>query len=211
MPREPGTLCARGILLSDLTFDFVKTLLCRAEEDGWRQAKAAFDELETQAEDWLVTDDVPEDSREFRHYVEARYEGQSFEVRVEFDHSLDNVALNDFITAFHAEHKAQYSYDIPERIVEIVNCRLEAVGQTPKPPMESETSGTDEATSTRRVHFGANGGWQEAIVYERGNLITDKEIQGPAILEEMSSTTVVPPNYKATTDEVGNLTLEASK
>ena len=61
------------------------------------------------------------------------------------------------------------------------------------------------------MHFGANGGWQEAIVYERGNLITDKEIQGPAILEEMSSTTVVPPNYKATTDEVGNLTLEASK
>ena len=62
---EPGTLCARGILLSDLTFDFVKTLLCRAEEDGWRQAKAAFDELETQAEEWLVADDVPEDNRRF--------------------------------------------------------------------------------------------------------------------------------------------------
>ena len=211
IPREPGTLCARGILLSDLTFDFVKTLLCRAEEDGWRQAKAAFDELETQAEEWLVADDVPEDNRRFRHYVEARYEGQSFEVRVEFDHSLENVSLDDFITAFHAEHKAQYSYDIPERIVEIVNCRLEAVGQTPKPPMASETSGTDEATSIRHVHFGASSGWQEAIVYKRGNLITDKEIQGPAILEEMSSTTVVPPNYKAITDEVGNLTLEASK
>ena len=77
--------------------------------------------------------------------------------------------------------------------------------------MASETSGTDEATSIRHVHFGASSGWQEAIVYKRGNLITDKEIQGPAILEEMSSTTVVPPNYKAITDEVGNLTLEASK
>ena len=63
---------------------------------------------------------------DFRHYVEARHEGQSFEVRVEFGHSLENVSLDDFITAFHAEHKAQYSYDIPERIVEIVNCRLEA-------------------------------------------------------------------------------------
>ena len=211
VPREPGTLCARGILLSDLTFDFVKTLLCRAEEDGWQQAKAAFVNLETQATKWLIADDVPQDAREYRRYIEARYEGQSFEVRVEFKTSLEEVSMIDFINAFHAEHKTQFSYDIPDRCIEIVNCRLEAVGQTPKPPMENDRSVADKLMTTRYVHFGTNSGWQEAAVYERRSLSTGETIKGPAIIEEMSSTTIVPPNYKVMTDTVGNLTLEPSK
>ena len=178
IPREPGTLCARGILLSDLTFDFVKTLLCRAEEDGWRQAKAAFDELETQAEEWLVTDDVPEDSREFRHYVEARY-GPSFEYG---SNSATRWRMSHWMISSppSREHKAQYCYDIHERIVEIVNAAKPS-GKRPN-LMASETSGTDEATSIRHVHFGASSGWQEAIVYKRSSLITDKRSRVPPFL-----------------------------
>ena len=211
VPREPGTLCARGILLSDLTFDFVKTLLCRAEKDGWQRVKTAFANLETQAAEWLIADDVPQEARGLRRYIEARYEGQSFEVRVEFKTSLGDVSMTDFINAFHAEHKMQFSYDIPERCIEIVNCRLEAVGQTPKPPMENDMPLVDPSITSRYVHFGSNSGWQEATVYERHSLSAGETIVGPAIIEEMSSTTPVPPNYKAITDAVGNLMLEASK
>tara|TARA_B100000676_G_scaffold309743_1_gene374218 strand:+ start:2090 stop:4165 length:2076 start_codon:yes stop_codon:yes gene_type:complete len=211
VPPEPGTLCARGILLSDLTFDFVKTILCRAEEDGWRQAKAAFVNLEKQAMEWLIADEVPQSARGFRRYIEARYEGQSFEVRVEFNTTLENVSITKFIDAFHAEHKTQFSYDIPERSIEIVNCRLEAIGQTPKPPMEINKSVAGNLITWRDVHFGAKCGWQETAVYERGRLSTGEAIEGPAIIEEMSSTTIVPPNHIAITDAVGTLALEASK
>ena len=212
IPREPGTLCARGILLSDLTFDFVRTILRRAEEDGWRRVQAAFATLEAQAEEWLAMDDVPIEARSFRRYVEARYEGQSFEVRVEFNCPVSEVSLETFVNAFHAEHKAQYSYDIQERNVEIVNCRLEAVGETPKPPMQSAEDGGDNPAGIgkRRVHFGANVGWLEATVYDRSKLSPGDEIPGPVIVEEMSSTSVIPPTYRITVDKIGNLVLEPS-
>jgi len=168
--------------------------------------------LEKQAEEWLAADDVPTASRVFRRYVEARYEGQSFEVRVEFDRPISDVSLTTFIAAFHAEHKAQYSYDIQERIVEIVNCRLEAVGVTPKPPMRSAEgqAGMESVIDRRQVHFGANGGWQQAAVHDRAQLTPGTSIAGPAVVEEMSSTTIVPPNHHATVDDIGNLIMEQS-
>jgi len=210
IPREPGTLCARGILLSDLTFDFVRTILRRAEDDGWRRVQEAFEVLEAQAEEWLAKDDVPKEARSLRRYIEARYEGQSFEVRVEFDFPVSEVSLETFVAAFHAEHKAQYSYDIQERNVEIVNCRLEAIGETPKPPMQSAEGGEDGSAETgkRRVHFGANGGWLKATVYDRSKLSPGDKIAGPAIVEEMSSTSVIPPRHHITVDMIGNLVLE---
>lgn len=213
IPREPGTLCARGILLSDLTFDFVRTVLCRAEEEGWNRVRSAFDGLEDQAEEWLSQDSVPVESRAFRRYVEARYEGQSFEVRVEFDESLSNVSLDEFIDAFHAEHKSQYSYDIPERTVEIVNCRLEAVGETPKPPMISteREQPSDSVIDRRQVHFGTRGGWQETSVHDRSHLKPGDTVLGPSVVEEMSSTTIIPPLYRAVVDEIGNLVLEQAQ
>ena len=210
VPREPGTLCARGILLSDQTFDFVRTILGRATEEGWQRACKAFGELEKQAEEWLAKDNVPESARAYRRYVEARYEGQSFEVRVQFEQPIDNVSLEAFLLAFHAEHKTQYSYDIQERHVEIVNCRLEAVGETPKPPMESTSAGEDGSHSrnTRKVHFGAEGGWLDAAIRNRASLAPGDQIVGPAVIEEMSSTTVVPPGCRANVDAIGNLVLE---
>ena len=152
------------------------------------------------------------EARSFRRYVEARYEGQSFEVRVEFDCPVSEVSPKTFVTAFHAEHKAQYSYDIQERNVEIVNCRLEAVGETPKPPMQSAEGDGDASAEIgkRRVHFGSNGGWLEATVYDRSKLSQGDAIAGPAIVEEMSSTSVIPPTYRITVDKIGNLVLEPS-
>ena len=213
VPREPGTLCARGILLSDQTFDFVRTILGRANDDGWQQARNAFGELESQAEEWLAKDGVPESARAYRRYVEARYEGQSFEVRVQFEQSIGSVSLQDFLTAFHAEHKTQYSYDIQERHVEIVNCRLEAVGETPKPPMTSGATASEDERSgnARKVHFGAGGGWLEAAIHDRAALSPGDSVQGTAVIEEMSSTTIIPPGYRAVVDAIGNLVLEQSQ
>ena len=80
MPTNINTSRARHalrprhfVIRPDLRFR--ENIVMPGREDGWRQA-SRFDELETQAEEWLVADDVPEDNRRFRH-VEARYEGQS--------------------------------------------------------------------------------------------------------------------------------------
>lgn len=213
VPCEPGTLCARGILLSDQTFDFVHTILDRANEDGWRRAQDAFVTLEIRAQEWLAKDGVPESARAYRRYVEARYEGQSFEVRVQFERSIGETTLDEFVAAFHAEHKTQYSYDIRGRNVEIVNCRLEAIGKTPKPPMTNMGTpawGKPDAIE-RKVNFGAAGGWLNASIHDRTGLVAGDHIEGPAVVEEMSSTTIIPPKYRAAVDALGNLVLEAKQ
>ena len=203
-------MCARGILLSDQTFDFVRTILGRANEEGWRRVQDAFDALEIRAMERLANDSVPEAARAYRRYVEARYEGQSFEVRVQLDRSIGETTLEEFATAFHAEHKTQYSYDIQERNIEIVNCRLEAVGKTPKPPMSEGAVpvGPPADVIERRVNFGAAGGWFDTPIHDRTTLASGDRIKGPAVLEEMSSTTIIPPGYQAEVDALGNLVME---
>ena len=208
---EPGTLCAQGILMSDRTFDFVHTVLRRAEEGSWDNVQKVFEGLEAQAVQWFVAEEIPEEKRAFRRYLEARYEGQSFEIRVEISESLKDVILRQFLLAFHFEHKSQYSYDIPERAVEIVNCRLEAIGRTAKPPMERKQKYTTKTSKIerRRVHFGMHGGWAEAIVHNRIKILPNTVVYGPAIIEEMSATTIIPPRYRAKVDAIGNLLLES--
>ncbi len=213
VPREPGTLCARGILLSDLTFDFVRTVLGIADESCWDRVRETVAELEGEAAAWLDRDDVAQEARAYRRYIEARYDGQSFEIRVEFTESLTSVSLDDFLRAFATEHKTQYGYDIPGRAIEIVNCRLEAVGTTPKPPMRTESAaegmpGGPEAAGEREIHFSTEIGWRRSAVYDRGGLRAGMQIEGPVVIEEMSSTTIVPPDHAASVDEFDNLVLE---
>lgn len=205
-PVEPGAMCARGILMSDLSFDFVATELYPADDAGWMKTAAVFAGLESQARDWLNRESIAEDRQRFQRFIEARYKGQSFEIPVEI---AANAPLEDFMTAFAAVHERQYGYDIPGRGVELVNCRLSAIGEIPKAPMR-ELAGTTvtPAPPTRRdVYFGE---WTSATIYQRSNLAPGAIVEGPAIIEEMSSTTVLPPGWVANIDAFGNLILEAA-
>ena len=132
---------------------------------------------------------------------------------MQFERSIGETTLDEFVAAFHAEHKTQYSYDIRGRNVEIVNCRLEAIGKTPKPPMTNMGTpawGKPDAIE-RKVNFGAAGGWLNASIHDRTGLVAGDHIEGPAVVEEMSSTTIIPPKYRAAVDALGNLVLEAKQ
>ncbi|MBT5108012.1 MAG: hydantoinase/oxoprolinase family protein, partial [Rhodospirillaceae bacterium] len=206
-PVEPGAMCARGILMSDLSFDFVATELYPAIEAGWTKTAAVFAGLESQARDWLNRESIAENRQRFQRFIEARYKGQSFEIPVEI---AANAPLEDFMTAFAAVHERQYGYDIPGRGVEIVNCRLSAIGEIPKAPMRELSATTiAPAPPTRRdVYFGE---WNSAAIHQRSNLAPGAVVEGPAIIEEMSSTTVLPPGWIANIDAFGNLILEAAR
>jgi N-methylhydantoinase A len=204
-PVEPGAMCARGILMSDLSFDFVATELYAADAAGWTKTTAVFAGLESQACDWLDKENIAEDHRRFQRLIETRYRGQSFEIPVEIS---AEASLEEFLMAFNAVHERQYGYDIPGRGVEIVNCRLVAIGEIPKVPMRKmDITETAAAPSTTRdVYFGE---WVRADIYQRSSLSPGNVVPGPAIIEEMSSTTVLPPGWVANVDAFGNLVMEA--
>ena len=120
-------------------------------------------------------------------------------------------SLTEFIRIFHAEHKIEFSYDIPERNIEIVNCRLEAIGKTHKPSVKESSVPKNVLITkeTRNIYFGDQEGWRDTAVYERKTLPSGEKLLGPAVIEEMSSTTIIPSKYQFIMDPFGNLIMEA--
>jgi len=212
VPAEPGTLCARGILHSDLSFDLAKTRITPVHPKIWPEIAAAFAELARSAAEILDREQVPEADRRALYGIDARYEGQNFEVHV----ALDGLALGgdasalygEFARRFGAAHRAAYGYDIPGRAVEIVTLRLKIIGAVRKPRIMAPAAGSSRGsaeTGRRPVYFDRGTGWVETPVHDRADLPIGTDISGPAIIEEMSATTLLHPGQRATTDAAGNL------
>ena len=217
VPQEPGTLCARGMLLTDISFDFVRSEIAEVTADSWRHACKLFAEMEAEAGAWLERERVPEKEQSFRHHIDARYQGQNFEVMVAMPPGLADEAADGmagFLAEFAAAHQREYGYDVPGRAVEIVNCRLQAVGNVAKAPLrEIGSSGNvvDAVTSKRSVYFGAQHGWLDTPVHARAKLPAGAKLAGPALIEEMSSTVLLAPGQSATVDRIGNLIINVSR
>lgn len=207
VPQEPGTMCARGILLTDISFDFVRSLITQADAGSWPAVMAAFEELRGEARAWLASEHVDEERQRFVGAIDARYDGQNFEVRVAMDDAA-GVTLDQFERRFHEAHAREYGYDVPGRPIQIINCRLQAVGQVVKAPLataQRESTLADARIGERDVYHGKAHGWHQTVVYDRDLLPAGARIAGPAVIEEMSSTTVLGPGHHAEVDEFGTL------
>lgn len=210
-PPAPGTLCARGILMSDPTTDFVETVLAPADADGWAAAMAAFARMAEAASAWLEQETDDADRRRQTWFVEARYLGQSFEAAAPVG---PDDQVEAFVERFHAAHAREHGYDIRAREVEIVNCRViaTATGVKSAPQKLAPAAGaalTPEAM--RDVAFADEDGEVRATataVYDRSKLEAGASFAGPAIVVEKTSTTVAPPGWAVRVDDFGNLILE---
>jgi N-methylhydantoinase A len=207
VPQEPGTMCARGILLTDISFDFVRSLITVVTPGSWPAIAATFDELHADALAWLASERVEEDRRRYVCAIDARYDGQNFEVQVALD-DAHTLTLADFEQRFHDAHTREYGYQVPGRAIQVINCRLQAVGQVVKAPLAAAHSGftlADARTGSREVYHGKAHGWCATEVYDRDLLSAGTTVSGPAVIEEMSSTTVLGPLHRAIVDPYGTL------
>jgi len=214
IPREPGTMCARGILLSEISLDFVRSCINLADTDNWPETLALFDDLRAEGAAWLAGEHVDESMSQFHQTVEARYIGQNFEVGVAIAPN-EAIDLETFTKRFAEAHSAEYGYAIPERVIEIVNCRLKAIGLVPKPfntySPDADASLATAQIETRTVCFDAQKPRVETPVYRRLKLPVDVSFEGPAIIEEMSSTTMIPPETRFRVDQAGNIIITQVK
>jgi N-methylhydantoinase A len=207
IPVEPGTMCARGMLLADVSFDFVRSLIRVVDEQSWPCVLRLFEQMRGEASGWLEREQVVEVDRRYEQCIDARYQGQNFEVVVAVD-ALAEHGLARFIEGFAQVHRREYGYDIPGRPVEIVNCRLKAIGRVPKAPLTERPPGGDLAHSQvdqRDVYFGRATGWRPTPVYARERMGAGLCIKGPAVIEEMSATAVLGPGQAAHIDRFGNI------
>lgn len=210
VPQEPGTLCARGMLLSDISLDFVRTVIAPADGATWERVCKLFDDMLAEGRTWLEGERVETGKQAFHRVIDARYQGQNFEVKVEME-AVEPGGLDMFHEGFRASHRQEYGYDIPDRPVEIVNCRVQAVGTVARPPLAGDKGGgarADAVIDERQVYIGDQHGWVPTQVYARAKLSVGETIPGPAIIEEMSATTVMLPGQSAVVDEIGNIVID---
>ena len=92
-------MCARGILLSDIVHDLVRSAIAPADASGWQNVCHLFDDMRQEGEARLSRDDVAPDDQDYRYFIDARYVGQNHEVRVEMDR-VDEESFEHFLCGF---------------------------------------------------------------------------------------------------------------
>jgi N-methylhydantoinase A len=198
IPPDPGLLSAYGMLAAPPTREVSRTLLVSSSDpDPKGQLDEAFRSLEEQAVAEMVEEGNDRASLTIQHWVDARYRGQSFELRV---------PRNGWIEAFHRAHEERYGYSRPESPVEAVTLRAVAEAA----PLPLAPTSLPEAED--------NPPFQEGTAYYEGNeiqlrrvwrkdLMKGHTLQGPAIVLEYSSTTWLPPGWCLEVDQWGSLLL----
>ncbi len=198
VPLMPGALSAVGILLADTVRDYSRTVMLREAEDN--RITGHLDELRELALEELRSQNL---EGEFSYSLDVRYEGQGYELNLPHG--------NDYLERFHDMHQKRYGYSNQGTPVEIVNLRVRVTVRNAPVALPVQTErpgdGSQAFVKMRPIYF--DGSWQESRVYQRDLLHAGDVFEGPALITEYSSTTVLPPDFTARVDHYGNLILEA--
>lgn len=209
IPILPGNLSALGLLASDQTYERVQTFLARLSTLDPAVLGGALDEHERLGRDELRQRGFDQGTMRFQHALDMRYARQAFELTVDVPGGVRAPAeLRRIFLEAYARH---YGRADPEGEIEIVNLRTTSIGVTGKPvfpPVRGAAQRIANAATARRTLV-VDGAAVEAAVYERDRLPVEVAFDGPAIVEEDGSTTVVLPGWRARRDGTGNLRLSA--
>jgi N-methylhydantoinase A len=208
VPLYPGIHSAVGLLVADNEHDFRRSYLAPVDGAELAYVQRIYDELEKQGQDQLTREGIGEDSQEIQRFAEVRYIGQAHEVNLPVPPGkITKTVLKEIKDLFHQAHFQLYSHSSPEAPSMFVTLAVKAIGRTPKPAFQRIGKGSSRAlpTDKRPVYFGEYRKYMETPIYDRKNLLASHIINGPAIIEQMDSTTVVLPNHEAIVDDVGSL------
>jgi N-methylhydantoinase A len=214
IPPNPGNVSAFGLLTVDVKNDYVVTNVQRDDELDLQLVNATYARLEDKARLALAAEGFAPAEMSLVRAADMRYFGQAWEVRIEVPGgSVDRPAADVAIQRFHAAHQQTYGYSYAGRRdqrIEWVNLRVIGVGPLQRPVIEglgrSITGGVERArTGERAVYFDA--GSVKTPIYAREQLQPGDCLEGPAIVEEFGSTTVVHPGLVARVDDFANLLL----
>ncbi len=214
VPRNPGIVCAMGLLLTDLRANFATTRLTALAPAAAPVMAAAFAGLADQAQHWFAAEGIQPASRQVTRTVDMRYAGQNYELPIAVpDGPITETTLDVLARGFAAAHRRMYGFAAEDEPVQLVTFRLEAAGLVPKAEFRPEPdAGSDAAAAVigeRQVWLPEAGGFVACPVYDRDKLRAGNCLEGPAIVEQMDATTVVLPGMTARVEPYLNLVLEA--
>lgn len=203
VPPNPGVTSAMGCLLVDIQHDFSDSFMADAASTKPEDLEKAFQRIEKEAVERLQHEGVGPEDTVLQRSVEMMYMGQWRSLAVSAPAEI--TSTEDLIEAFHAQHEREYNFRRDEAPVSIFRVAVKATGVVPKAefPSFEVTQHTPEAQGTRDVWF--DGQAHQTNVYDRAQITAGAELTGPAIIDQVDSTTVVPPGATAKVDQYMNI------
>jgi N-methylhydantoinase A len=213
VPLYPGVYSAMGLLMSDVKHDYIRSKMAALSAITAGEIGNIFAELESQAKRDLRDEGFAHDSIAIERGLDMRYAGQGYEITIPCDYPLDGQSLPRLRSRFDDSHGRMFGHTAPEEPVEIVSYRLRAIGRVPPvelPRHHREGRPLSAALrETRRARF--SGVTLDCPVYQRERLDVGLSFAGPAIIDQLDATTLIPPGQTARVDEFRNLLIGSGR
>ncbi|QDZ18451.1 hydantoinase/oxoprolinase [Chloropicon primus] len=198
VPPYPGLLSAAGLLVSDLKYDTTRTEFQTNNNVDVAKINRDFQSMEDELSAQLQKDGVDKKDAVFTRFGDLRYAGQGYELGVSFPlGEITEANMHEIWEEFHKAHEREFGHYFRDSTIELVNIKLTAVGITEKIQEPTYPEGKQEgALSTCTSLFRVNGKMEsfETAIYDRWSIPVDQELEGPAIICQKDTTTLVPPN-----------------
>ncbi len=204
VPAAPGTLCALGAAAAAIRRDTMRTVLLPLAEATQLTLVTTLAELEREAED-AVAAMVGAGRSRISRAADLRYRGQSFEISVPVDASIDVPAL---IATFHQTYERTFGHADPQAPVQVVNLRVSSARPPPDIRLSRSEPRPHGARPAGHVQLHWSGRWHDASLFNRAALIPGATIDGPAIVVQEDTTLVISPGWHAVVDAFSNVILE---
>jgi N-methylhydantoinase A len=199
------------MLFSDLRYDYVRSWFERLERASFDEMERIYGEIENQGRDSIAATSINPREIAIARAADMRYVGQEHAVTVDLPMELFAKKEREGIKkAFDDMHLLRYGTNAPNERAEIVSLRSTITGVMAKPPQEKVAAGkaapdSSAFTGTRPVFFTESNDYVDTKTFARAALLAGNAIEGPALIEEHASTTVVLPGDRLTVDPYGNL------
>jgi len=209
VPRYPGVHAALGCLLVDVRHDIFRTYLASSRDANLTSIEKEFEALEAEAGAILEKEGMTGENAKIIRYMDLRYVGQWRSLTIQVPKPIET--LDQALKIFHAEHEREYSWSNVDQVVEIYGLRVAAIGKVAKPGFVKDDNPPErelKPSQIRRVFFEMAGGFRDTPVYLRKDLPVGATLTGPAIVEQLDTTTVIPTGVRARVDEYLNIIMD---
>ncbi|HTI81135.1 MAG TPA: hydantoinase/oxoprolinase family protein [Acetobacteraceae bacterium] len=211
VPPAPGAFSALGLVASDLKRDYSRTLYADVGSIDPERVADVIASMEQAGREMLAAAHVPPERRALLRLADVRYRRQAYELTVPIaDGPITRASLDALTEAFHARHTQTYGHANRAERVQLVNLRVTALGRQPDLVLAQRSDPAKAQTRSREVWF-EGAGLLAVPVHWRDGLMPGTEIAGPAIIEAMDSTTVIPPRWQARIDELGYIRISIGR
>jgi len=214
IPPLPGVWSAFGLVCSDIKHEITRSYLQTTNLLDLREVNDILFQMKQSLVEILSNEGILRENQFFNYSLDMRYMGQSDFLPISIKSPLDETQMQRITEQFHLLHNQTYSWFDKSLAIEVVNLSIEGIGHVPRIKLSKLHSGSskppEEALRTiRKVNF--EGEWIDTPVYSKSKLLNGNVLEGPCIIDQLDTTTVIPPNVLGKLNQLGYILMEEKK